>query len=190
MNKKAITMAIAPVVVLLLLTSLLLLATNLAALSLNSFDVDSEGRLYVGRLHKVEVYQNQKMIQEIKIPRYRNWELCLQDDDTLLITDGKSIHFIEEDGKATYQQEDTAGNLYRQLRQQRKVIGNDGKEYVIRYQLLRTMIFDEVGECIYQIPLIDVFVKIALALATIGMICVVPKLKHVVDAQLRKKETW
>jgi len=173
-----IALIITPIIVLLGFLSILLLACNKATLSLNGFGVDATGQVYVGRLYKIEVYQHGQKISELEIPHYRNWSFCIQPDSSVLLTDGSTIYTLKEDGSAQEQQKDTDGRLYRRLRQQKMIIGNDGNAYTIESPFLRTAIVNEEKEILYQVPLVDMFVKIAFGFAVIGILCVVPFLKE------------
>jgi hypothetical protein len=159
-TKRRIFLAIIPIYMLLGLISLLLLFTGNAAMDINGFGVDSQGRMYIGRLHQIDIYVDGEKQDTIQIPKYRVWTFSVQEDDTILLSDAKVAYTMDLSGNIISEADDSSARTYAGLWPRTKITGNDGKLYRV-FGLWRTQIVCvENNEVVYQIPFVDIFSRV------------------------------
>lgn len=116
------------------------------------FGVDSTGNLYVGYGQRIEIYNNQVKVYEIR-NRYtsRGYVFTVQSDDTLLLGTGTTLITLSLDGELIEKVEDYTGKTSN-LRASKRVFLTDGKAYTASRSFGRLQI-SQGEEIVYQQPL-------------------------------------
>ena len=169
---------------LLLLGSLILLITDNATLSINGFGVDSAGRVYVGRIYKIEIFEDGQRISQIDIPHYRNWSIEISQDDSIILSNGSVVYVMGLSGEVMSQMEDPGGERYREARDKRSIIGGDGQEYRLRNSFGKTIIVDAKGEPVYEGAILDQVVQLSFYLSIAGLLVSIPFIRSIVKERI------
>lgn len=178
MNKVKLTVQICVVVIMFLLfSSFVLLLSNYASLRINGFDIDSHGNLYIGRLHRIEIYKDGVLKHSVNLPRYRAWSMDLTEEDNIAIAANSKVYIMDLSGEVLQEATDDQDETYIRLRKRNTVIGNDGKSYTRTSLIGRTKIVDATKNAIYQVPWTDVYVKIGFGSSLIGIFILAPFVK-------------
>ena len=127
------------------------------------FGVDSEGNLYIGRKHQIEVHRNNIAIEHLPIPVQKGWCMGLTADDHIQITTGSRVYTLQLDGTVLGNESDYNSQVDNRYHNQRIITGNDGKQYRLRYKWIWPTIERE-GVVIYRTPLVDPLLKVLLIL--------------------------
>ena len=126
---------------------------DLVPLTFNGFGVDSIGRLYVGRGHHIEVWENGEQINTIRKGTSRGHKITVQEDDTILLASGNSVMIMDLDGTTTLEKwEEDHEETYDKLSNRRAFTAVTGEQYRVgRLYGRLTIVQNET--VIYQEPL-------------------------------------
>lgn len=126
---------------------------DLVPLTFNGFGVDSIGRLYVGRGHHIEVWENGEQINTIRKGTSRGHKITVQEDDTILLASGNSVMIMDLDGTTTLEKwEEDHEETYDKLSNRRAFTAVTGEQYRVG-RLYRRLTIVQNETVIYQEPL-------------------------------------
>lgn len=126
---------------------------DLVPLTFNGFGVDSIGRLYVGRGHHIEVWENGELVNSIHKGTSRGHKFTVLENDTILLASGNSVMIMDLEGTTTLEKwEEDHEKTYDELSNQRIFTAVTGEQYRIgRLYGRLTIVQNE--NVIYQEPL-------------------------------------
>ena len=180
------SLIILPIIVILLFSSVILQISNFASLDIKGFDVDSEGRVYIGRLHKVEIYENKQLVHAISVPKARFWSFYLFDDNNICFVSQSTICEIDNNGEILLTSNITTSKLCTELYKRREITGKNSVTYKLLSPNGITRIVNSQGEVVYSSPFIDIYLRFALYFSIAGMFFVIPSAKKHLVAQLNE----
>ena len=126
---------------------------DLVPLTFNGFGVDSIGRLYVGRGHHIEVWENGEQINTIRKGTSRGHKITVQEDDTILLASGNSVMIMDLDGTTTLEKwEEDHEETYDKLSNRRAFTAVTGEQYRVG-RLYGRLTIVQSETVIYQEPL-------------------------------------
>lgn len=131
----------------------LLVFFDLVPLTYNGFGIDSLGKLYVGRGHHIEVWENGTQVNSIRKGTSRGYAFTIQENDTILLASGNSVMIMDLEGRSTLKQwEESHKETYNELSNRRSFTSVAGMRYYVdRIHGRLTILQDETT--IYQEPL-------------------------------------
>ncbi len=178
-----------------IMTALMMNFGGYASEEFHGFAVDGDGRVYVGKDEKIEVFQNGELVNKLKDHAYKNYVFTLRDDGTLLITNVDKVYITDLEGNTLSEYEDTVSHTHNTLnRAKYKFTSADGKEYTVKNRYLRYKIVDGSGNVLYEMPVQDLVVKILFFTFGTSMFIFVPwfivKFKKHPDIIPDRKTAW
>ena len=132
---------------------------------MNGFGVDSAGKLYVGRCHKIEVYEYGKLINTIDSRSGRGWAMTVVDDQ-IIVANSTGVHTWDLNGNALKHDPDP-GNMVAELSMMKETQGTDGNQYQMKSRVFGITKITKGTEIIYRIPFEDICVRTSWLLAAI-----------------------
>ena len=138
---------------------LLLINIGKATITYSGFGVDSAGILYIGKDDVIEKYENNKLLGTISPQTSRGYAFTLQEDDTILLSTASNVYKLDLAGKVLDKWEDEGTSTFNKLQYIRKFKAKDGREYLMKLQLGRTVICSG-DDVIYKMPMLDYIVRI------------------------------
>lgn len=156
-------------VVVILFLSLGLIMSNTVYINWNGFGIDSEERVYIGNNSKIDVYQNGGYIGSISLPPYRTYSFTIQGNDTILLSNSLDVYNYDLSGAELSSRPDDQCTLYNQFKQKSSHVSIKGVRYMRKNFLLRYSVIKEDGTIVYQMPLFDYVVKLALIASSVSM---------------------
>lgn len=132
----------------------LLVVFDLVPLTFNGFGVDSAGKLYIGRGHHIEVWEDGTQINNIRKGTSRGYAFTISEDDTILLASGNSVLIMDLDGTTALKRwEESRKETYNELSNRRVFTAVTGVKYhADRIYGRLTILQDETT--IYQEPLV------------------------------------
>lgn len=160
MNKKLdILYAILALSMLCCIVSAFLLLFGIVNISYTGFGVDSNGRVYVGRGHRIEVWDANQLLYTVQNHTSRGYVFSIQ-DDTILLSTGSTVYSMDLHGKELSRSKDINARVSHQLEKDKfaPVVVNDD-QYTISYVLGFLQIYQN-EEIIYCMPILDYAIKV------------------------------
>lgn len=158
-----------PALLVFLLTGIAVLRGTIA-LSYSSMAVDAEGRLYLGRGDRIEIYEAGTRTASIAPKAGKSYLFTLQGEELVLST-GKTVITLDLQGNGIDQQPDENGTVYQQLKAQKGTFtAADGTVYTLRHEMLATEVTAQDGTVLYAEPGWANVLKPLLALAAMYVV--------------------
>lgn len=158
-----------PALLVFLLTGIAVLRGTIA-LSYSSMAVDAEGRLYLGRGDRIEIYEAGTRTASIAPKAGKSYLFTLQGEELVLST-GKTVITLDLQGNGIDQQPDENGTVYQQLKAQKGTFtAADGTVYTLRHEMLATEVTAQDGTVLYAEPGWANVLKPLLALAALYVV--------------------
>lgn len=158
-----------PALLVFLLTGIAVLRGTIA-LSYSSMAVDAEGRLYLGRGDRIEIYEAGTRTASIAPKAGKSYLFTLQGEELVLST-GKTVITLDLQGNGIDQQPDENGTVYQQLKAQKgSFTAADGTVYTLRHEMLATEVTAQDGTVLYAEPGWANVLKPLLALAALYVV--------------------
>lgn len=158
-----------PALLVFLLTGIAVLRGTIA-LSYSSMAVDAEGRLYLGRGGRIEIYEAGTRTASIAPKAGKSYLFTLQGEELVLST-GKTVITLDLQGNGIDQQPDENGTVYQQLKAQKGTFtAADGTVYTLRHEMLATEVTAQDGTVLYAEPGWANVLKPLLALAALYVV--------------------
>ena len=158
-----------PALLVFLLTGIAVLRGTIA-LSYSSMAVDAEGRLYLGRGDRIEIYEAGTRTASIAPKAGKSYLFTLQGEELVLST-GKTVITLDLQGNGIDQQPDENGTVYQQLKAQKGTFtAADGTVYTLRHEMLATEVTAQDGTVLYAEPRWANVLKPLLALAALYVV--------------------
>lgn len=158
-----------PALLVFLLTGIAVLRGTIA-LSYSSMAVDAEGRLYLGRGDRIEIYEAGTRTASIEPKAGKSYLFTLQGEELVLST-GKTVITLDLQGNGIDQQPDENGTVYQQLKAQKGTFtAADGTVYTLRHEMLATEVTAQDGTVLYAEPGWANVLKPLLALAALYVV--------------------
>lgn len=149
----------------------ILVVTGLVQISFFGFGVDSSGKLYIGRDHRIEVYENGKIIHVIRKGTSRAYSFTIQEDDTILLASGSDVFVMDLNGTVFLdKRKDDTGEIGRKLDKVKyEFVSVDGNFYSVERPFGFFTIYQ--GDiALFRMPVFDYVVMILLRLSSICFI--------------------
>jgi hypothetical protein len=154
----------------------MLVVCNVVTLSIKSFAVDSQDRLYIGQSEVICVYEGDELVNQISAQTSRAYQFTVQSNDTVLLSTASKVYIINMNGEILDEYEDVGTKTYNKLQRNSKTFtSNKGDKYQIKDALARTKIVKNNTETVYQIPVLSVVVKLLIELCLVSIILFVGK---------------
>ena len=158
-----------PALLVFLLTGIAVLRGTIA-LYFSSMAVDAEGRLYLGRGDRIEIYEAGTRSASIAPKAGKSYLFTLQGEELVLST-GKTVITLDLQGNGIDQQPDENGTVYQQLKAQKGTFtAADGTVYTLRHEMLATEVTAQDGTVLYAEPGWANVLKPLLALAALYVV--------------------
>ena len=132
--------------------------SNTGSVYFCGFGADSNGRVYVGRFHTIEIYDNGGKIGEIQSPLNKGWFFTVTRDNHILVTNGYYLYTLDLDGTVVEIGEDHNSNLLNRIRKTKSITDIHGNEYKLNSVLGFKWIIKN-NKTIYHTPFLDVIAK-------------------------------
>lgn len=151
------------------------------SLEFNGFGIDSNGLLYIGRLHQIEIYNEGKQIQKLTTPADRGWVMAVDDKDNILVSNMSTIIILDTDGSVITTHKDIHSERYYKIRSIRQVKMLDGSIYELKHKWIWPTI-QRNGTTIYRVPFADFVTRVLFVCGSIFL------LVGIVACKLDKKD--
>ena len=132
--------------------------------------MDSHRILYVGTDSGIKKYKDEEVIGEIHQQTSRGYSFIVQSDNTILLCTGYEFITMNTDG-TVLNRTDVDGNtrLKSEIRKSKCVFYDvNGLAYSVNHPFLRTTVYDENGMVVFQMPLLDYFIRILKIFVSLG----------------------
>jgi hypothetical protein len=139
-----------------------LIASGKVSMDIDSFALDSNGNLYVGKLLKIEVFKDDSLLRTIS-PMPRDYRFTIDQNDSIVLSDGSNIYVMDLTGDVLSQREDQFSEIYSELKNKKTFVSKSGERYLKRNSWGRVEIVNVVNNnevAIYKMPLLDYIVLI------------------------------
>ena len=149
----------------------MLVICNAVTLSIESFAVDSQNRIYIGRPEEIHVYEGDRLVKRISAQTSRGYQFTVLKSDAILLSTSSNVYTMDLDGNVLSVREDVGTKTYNKLQYARKnFTSHKGDQYQIRDALGRAKIVKNGTETVYQISVLSVIVKRLIALCIVSII--------------------
>lgn len=153
-----------------ILTCIMLIISGQATLSVSGFAVDNVDRLYIGKQREIQVFENGKLLDSIRIPATRTYVFTIQDGNKLLLSTSTKIYVMDLDGNILETKEDLAADTYNQISYRKRMFVSDkGDVYKLTNSLGRTKIIKNKTDLVYQIDVCSSVVKVLIVICFVAM---------------------
>lgn len=159
MNKYYLLKIFAPIIGVIMFFCNIMVATGKATLEINSYAVDKQGKLYIGRDHEIIVLEDTKILRRINPKTSRAYRFTIIDGEKILLSTTTKVYTMDLFGNVLSEEDDEGTKTYNELRMKKSFYDEDGNKFTIRHPFLRTQILKN-GKVIYKIPLLDYLVRI------------------------------
>ena len=152
-----------------LIICLILVFSGAASPFLNGFDVDSQGRLYVGEGKMLRIYQNGVQTDAIELES-DSYRLAVDDNGNLIIAYPSVVYHMDKKGNVLEAKDDPLAKTFQALQYTDQITDETTQdEYKLVNKLGRTRIVKNDCEVVYKISLLSFAVKILLAVCGISL---------------------
>jgi len=153
-------------------------------IKIRGFAIDSQGNLYVGRLHQIEVYRSDgEIIRTIAVPNYRSWAFAVSDEDTFIISNTSTVYEMNASGQILSEASDIGGEMFREM-YNTTIVYQEEVSYMKKNCMGWTRIVRDDGTCVYKIPIKNFLINRINILASVIFLTIV--FIHVLD-EFRKR---
>ena len=133
-----------PLGIILIVIYLILTFTETGSESFCGFGVDSSGKIYVGRFHTIEVYENRELVHTIPSPTNRGWEMTVSQNDEIIIANGSDVYTLKLDGTIVCKEEDYQSETVYKIKKQRELIAHQNYRSIHLQELQLATLASEV----------------------------------------------
>lgn len=153
------------------LTSMILNKNGMVNFAYHGFGVDSSGIIYVGTesgIVKYKDYENSGILAP-EITKSQNF--LLLNDDTVLVYSNNYYHVLDLNGNEikAINEESLNKKLYYEFNKMHMTfIGNNGLTYHVGLPFLRTTLYDENDNVVFQMPIGDYLYRLSFIVIIIG----------------------
>lgn len=152
-----------------IVTCLTLILSGAVNLSIHSFAVDTNHRLYVGTENKILVYQNGELVNTINPHTSKGYMFTICEDETIMLAAPSKVYIMDLKGDIVREYEDF--NMYNKLKTKRNSFtASNGDEYRKVGALGRTRIIKNNQDTVYRISLLSVIVKFFIIFSAISIL--------------------
>lgn len=150
----------------------ILIGSRIASPFVSCFALDSQGRLYVGKHNRIDVYDNGILIDTITTRTSREYLFTIVEEDVLLLATSTTVYHMDTSGKIQTSFEDPTGKIHRQLKLMRKeFVSSQSDIYRLHNIWGWHYISKNESETIYSISLLSFLTKCLLFISA-GLIVV------------------
>ena len=141
-----------------------LIVSQTVSLDYHGFGVASSGTLFLGIGHKIDVYENGKLVYTIREGTSRGYCFTIQEDDTILLASGNDVYIFDLQGETTIAQwrDSTIKDTLSESKYFHKT--PEGDVYRASYPMGRLTIYRN-DSPIYRLPLFDYVIMILLCIS-------------------------
>ena len=146
------------------------IGTNKVVLSIDSFAVDENDRVYVGMSDKIYLFENNKQIAVFDSPYSATSSYLKVTADSLILVSGVQIHTMDLDGNVQSVEDDyeLANNIKSEVGRASRYFSATGDKYQKKGRLGRLKIVKNNSETVYQISTLSVVVRYAITITYVG----------------------
>ena len=160
-HKQNILRAVLASSTLVLLICVPLLLFGCISLSFRGYGVDSAGNLYVGRDHKINVYDNGELVNTIQRFTDRSYAFTIMENDTILLSTSTTIYRMDLSGTTILEEyPDSNSEMFYELLRQKYAPKNTAADKYTAARIWGKLTIKQNGEIIYQTPYWEHFVII------------------------------
>lgn len=141
------------------------------------FGADSNGNVYIGRFHQIEVYRNKQCVNIINLPEFRSWFFTVSSDDTILVSNYENQYIYDLTGKLLMESPDNRGKIFHYLKDLRECTNAQSQTYTMTRFMGWVSIADSQGEIVYTSPFLDILHSFAFGTVFLLFLIFFPKLK-------------
>jgi len=159
--KKTITIVFLWIVV--TFVSVMLIITGAVTLSVESFAVDKNDRLYVSTVNGIAVYEEGIRVDRISLPTSRGYQFTVQRNDTILLSTSTEVYTLDMSGNILSQREDVGSRTFYQLQANRRNFkSRNGDNYRMRGTFGCTRIIKNDSEVVFRTGALSAIVAFTL----------------------------
>ena len=167
-SKKAMTMILLWIVV--GFTCVMLIITGAINLSVESFAVDKNDRLYISTTNGIAVYEEGMQVGRISLPTSRGYKFTIQRNDTILLSTSTKVYILDLSGNILSQREDTGSRTFYQLQKNRRTFKSwHGDNYHLRGIFGCMRIIKNDSEVIFRTGALSAIVTIVMVFGWISV---------------------
>ena len=145
-----------------------LVLTEVSSPFIESFAVDSEGKVYIASENSIAIHSGQTEIGRIDINAKRPWRFTINEKDEIICCTSSTVWKVDLSGNELEKYQDHSAQLYSKLQFSSRDEDMYGNTYRRVSYLGRTRIIKNETEVVYQISLLSLFTKILLYFGLIG----------------------
>lgn len=153
---------------------LLLIITGNATIFIDSYAVDSNDRLYVGKEGKIDVYDNGNFQYSIDSRTSKSCAFTINEDDCIVLSTASHIYILTLQGEELSVYEDPGSSMYARLQIGKRTFhSKNGDTYKRVCFWGRTKIIKNNEQIVYQMDFLSFTVKILIFGSVIALFCFV-----------------
>lgn len=144
---------------------------NFVTLSINSFAVDSQDRLYIGIPEEIRVYEADTLVDCLPAHTSRSYVFTIAENDTILLSTSTKIYIMDLSGNVLSEKDDIGADTYNQMQYKRKnFVSSNGDSYQLKSVFGRTKIVKNGTTTVFQISTFSAIVKYLLGICCLASI--------------------
>lgn len=147
----------------------LLISLGTASMEFRGFGIDADGKLYIGRLHQIEIYEDNTRVNTIIPPVERDWVMTVDPSGKIVISAAGFVLTLDVNGTVIDKQVDVNDKRYNEICVIQQLEDLDGNAYVLKHKWIRPTILKN-GSVVYMVPLIDSCVRALFVCGSIFLI--------------------
>lgn len=152
------------------LTCLMLIISGTATLSISGFAVDNVDKLYIGKHKEIQIFEDGKLINSIRVPTSRTYVFTIQEGNKLLLSTSTKIYVMDLDGNILETKEDLGADTYNQISyRKRTFISDSGDTYKLSNLFGQTRVIKNNTDLVYQIDGCSFVVKVLVVICFVAM---------------------
>ena len=135
-------------------------------MTLKVYAVDSSDNLYIGKEHSIEVYKEQKLINNIPI-QYTDYAFTIKNGQEIVLSANNNTYYLDLQGNETRKEKDT--QTYSAICRINHFESEKGDVYTKSNMLGYYRIIRNHGEVVYSMPVFDYLVLVTMILAFLSV---------------------
>lgn len=153
---------VAPIV----LFCFLMILSGRVTVNLKGYAVDASDNLYIGKEHSIEVYKEQKLINNIPI-QYTDYAFTIKNGQEIVLSANNNTYYLDLQGNETRKEKDT--QTYSAICRINHFESEKGDVYIKSNMLGYYRIIRNHGEVVYSMPVFDYLVLVTMILAFLSI---------------------
>ena len=145
----------------------LMILSGRVTVILKGYAVDSSDNLYIGKEHSIEVYKEQKLINNIPI-QYTDYAFTIKNGQEIVLSANNNTYYLDLQGNETRKEKDT--QTYSAICRINHFESEKGDVYTKSNMLGYYRIIRNHGEVVYSMPVFDYLVLVTMILAFLSIV--------------------